>query len=229
MDAEKTRRRIRAKARKRCGAEDVAPASSWPPRRRRHAPPSGAGPHEDTTIPGDQAERLELIAPTLALKDAFLEMVADFEAAGERQRLGRAIALATQDFAAYLQLLDDWQRGVNLPLGFVPQDLYWLVRDNTTVLGTTAVRHELMPPLEDAGGHIGYNIRPSERRKGYGTRILALALDRARARGLNRVLLTCDMDNIGSARIIEKNGGVLASQGFSPIMQTHVSRYWIQL
>jgi predicted acetyltransferase len=180
-------------------------------------------------MPNDQSERIELVSPTPALKDALLAMLADFEAAGEPRRLGRATQLAVQDFDAYLRLLEEYARGVNLPTDLVPQDTYWLVRDGTTVLGTVALRHYLTPALEDVGGHIGYNIRPSERRKGYGARILAIVLERARARGLDRVLLTCDTDNIASARIIEKNGGVLASQGVSPISQTYVSRYWIAL
>jgi predicted acetyltransferase len=180
-------------------------------------------------LPNGSSERLELVVPSPDLKDAFLAMVADFEAASEVDRLSRATARALEDFDAFLHLLADRARGVNLPVGFVPEGVYWLVRDGVTVLGTTGLRHVLTPTLEDVGGHIGYAIRPSERRKGYGTRILALALQRAQARGLDRVLVTCDTDNIGSARIIEKNGGKLASQGFSSISQTHVSRYWIEL
>ncbi len=83
--------------------------------------------------------------------------------------------------------------------------------------------------MEDVGGHIGYRIRPSERRKGYGTLILALTLAEARKLGLPRVLLTCDQDNIASARVIQANGGALASEGYSPQTQTLVSRYWIEL
>jgi len=97
------------------------------------------------------------------------------------------------------------------------------------VLGTMALRHYLTPLLEDVGGHIGYAIRPSERRKGYGTRILALTLERARAMGLGRVLVTCDTDNLGSARVIQRNGGALASEGHSVRTGTRVSRYWIDI
>jgi predicted acetyltransferase len=174
-------------------------------------------------------ENIALVAPTSALKDTFLAMVADFEASGELRPLGSATLLALQDFGAFLRQLEDYSRGVNLPRRLVPQDTYWLVRDGAIVLGTTALRHYLTPPLEDVGGHIGYNIRPSERSKGYGTRILALVLERARARGLDRVLVTCDSDNIGSARIIQKNGGILASEDYSVRTGTRVSRYWIAL
>ena len=106
---------------------------------------------------------------------------------------------------------------------------YWLLREDQTILGNSSLRHWLVPVLEDVGGHIGYTIHPQERRKGYGTLILRLSLEKARERGMQRVLFTCDTDNIGSARIIVKNGGVLASQGWSVRTGKQVSRYWIEL
>jgi predicted acetyltransferase len=96
-------------------------------------------------------------------------------------------------------------------------------------VGASRLRHALTPALEDIGGHIGYDIRPTERRKGYGTRLLALMLHKAKALGLARVFLTCDTENVASAKIIEKNGGVLASQSVSPRAGVLVSRYWIEL
>jgi predicted acetyltransferase len=83
--------------------------------------------------------------------------------------------------------------------------------------------------LEHYGGHIGYFIRPSERDKGYGTRMLILALDEARKLGLSQVMMTCNINNLASARGIEKNGGVLASQGISRVSGKLISRYWITL
>ena len=178
-------------------------------------------------------ERLELISPTMRWETAYLAFLDDFEAAGEpRIPAGSGVELARSDFAAFVQRLQDDERGVNLKPDIVPSSAYWLLRhdgDDVTILGVSALRHALTPALEDAGGHIGYSIRPSERRRGYGTRILALTLPRARALGVDRVLVTCDTDNIGSARVIEKNGGVLASEGYSSLVETRVSRYWITL
>ena len=91
------------------------------------------------------------------------------------------------------------------------------------------LRHCLIPSLEHYGGHIGYFIRPSERDKGYGTRMLILALDEARKLGLSQVMMTCNINNLASARGIEKNGGVLASQGISRVSGKLISRYWITL
>jgi predicted acetyltransferase len=87
----------------------------------------------------------------------------------------------------------------------------------------------LNPDLEIEGGHIGYAIRPSLRKMGYGTLILTLTLEKARALGLRGVLVTCDTENLGSARIIEKNGGVLESVAISPDSNKKISRYWIEI
>jgi predicted acetyltransferase len=178
-------------------------------------------------------ERLELASPATRWEAAYLAFLDDFEAAGEpRIPAGSGVELARSDFAAFVQRLQDDERGVNLKPGIVSSSAYWLLRhdgDDVTILGVSALRHALTPALEDAGGHIGYSIRPSERRRGYGMRILALTLPHARALGLERVLVTCDTDNISSARVIEKNGGMLASEGYSALVETRISRYWITL
>ena len=118
-------------------------------------------------------------------------------------------------------------RGVGLPDGWVPATSFFLVRGEV-VVGTCSIRHRLTPALEDFGGHIGYRIRPSVWNRGYGTRQLALALERARAMGIDRVRITCDQDNAASARVIEKNGGVLESESYSPGARRVTRRYWIE-
>jgi len=132
------------------------------------------------------------------------------------------------DFAAYVQGLECESRGEGMPAWFVPQHTFWLVRGGR-LLGEVRLRHRLTPSLENFGGHIGYVIRPSEWGKGYGTRLLALTLGKARALGLPRVVLTCDDDNIASWRVMEKNGGVLDSRDVSPIDGKPIRRYWIAL
>jgi len=97
------------------------------------------------------------------------------------------------------------------------------------VLGASNIRHELTPKLRREGGHIGYGVRPSERRKGYATRLLAETLKFARNRGLDRVLITCDKPNLGSAGTILRNGGILDSEEFLPDHGQIIQRYWIQL
>jgi len=91
------------------------------------------------------------------------------------------------------------------------------------------LRHRLNPALLLHGGHIGYGIRPSTRRKGLGREILGQTLAFARQLGLGRVLVTCAKENAGSARIIVANGGALHSEEFIPERGEIVQRYWIDL
>jgi predicted acetyltransferase len=173
-----------------------------------------------------EKEQIHLSEPTNGLKQAFLEMAADFESAGERYS---QYDLARRDFKRYLTKLEDQRLGRDLGPGIVPMDTYWLARSRKTVLGQSHLRRRLTPALKVEGGHIGYAIRPSERRKGYGTLILALTMEKAQAMGLSRVMVTCDRDNIASARIIEKNGGKLTGQSISPRSGKAVLQYWIDL
>jgi predicted acetyltransferase len=166
-------------------------------------------------------ERLELALPTLALEAAYRACEADFEQAGET-----FLGSAQMDYARFVEMCESYDR---VPAGKVPQLDFLLLRDGATILGRSGLRLWLTPDLEDIGGHIGYRIRPSERRKGYGARLLAMTLDEARKHGLRDVLLTCDSDNIGSRRIIERNGGQLGSESVSPQSGVLVARYWIHL
>jgi predicted acetyltransferase len=84
----------------------------------------------------------------------------------------------------------------------------WMV-DGETVVGRVSLRHELTPWLLEVGGHIGYAVRPSARRRGYASEALRLMLQVAAERGIDPALVTCDEDNVGSRRVIEANGGVL--------------------
>jgi predicted acetyltransferase len=129
--------------------------------------------------------------------------------------------------AAFVRELETEEAGVGLPAGFVPQTTFWLILHETTLVGEIKLRHYLTPPLEDRGGHIGYIIHPDCRRRGFGAQQLALVLPEARAIGLDRVLITCNSDNVGSARIIEANGGVLASETVSPQSGALTRRYWV--
>ena len=132
------------------------------------------------------------------------------------------------DAAALIRGLIDHAKGVNLPEGWVPCSAYWLVSDREVLVGEIHIRHRLIPALKDYGGHIGYMVRPGERRKGYATRMLALALEKARAIGLRRVLVTCAPENTASARVIQKNAGKLISESVAKIGRL-TSRYWIDL
>ncbi len=132
--------------------------------------------------------------------------------------------------ALVLQKAYDYEHGIGLKPGRVPSTTFWLI-ENDRFLGEIRVRRKLSGALLNFGGHIGYEIRPSERRKGYGTKMLEMALVYAKEIGLSRVLLTCDDDNIASARVIEKNGGILENKVENhPLRGTVLTRrYWITL
>ena len=118
-----------------------------------------------------------------------------------------------------------------LPKGYVPSYDYFFV-DDDKFIGILHIRIELTTSLLKFGGNIGYGINPTYWHKGYGTKILELGLEKARELGLsNKVLITCNDDNIGSYKIIEKNGGVLENKIEHEIDNEIylIRRYWIAL
>jgi len=169
---------------------------------------------------------LKLIEPTEALADEYVAYIEEF--AGEGQWYLERRDDARCDFAKFVQARRDSAAGRSLKPGRVPRNEYWLVRGRK-IVGVVRLGHTLTPALEDDGGHIGYEVRPSERGKGNATRMLAMALDKARERGLERVLLTCHQSNAASIRVIEKNGGKRASEGVSKRDGGPIYRYWIEL
>ena len=110
----------------------------------------------------------------------------------------------------------------------VPESVYLLVNEKNRILGAVTIRHSLTARMFNTEGHIGAGIRPSERRNGYATKILELALDEMRALGIPKALLTCNEDNIGSEKAIIKNGGI-RDDDFYESHGNIVKRYWIKL
>lgn len=131
-------------------------------------------------------------------------------------------------FPRYLEMLREQERGVNLPPNHVPSTFLFAFA-GTRIVGRTSIRHTLNAFLERGGGHIGYFVLPEFRRRGYATEILRLSLEIARSRiGLRRVLVTCDENNVGSIRTIERNGGVLEDIIAGPDLERPKRRYWIE-
>ena len=116
----------------------------------------------------------------------------------------------------------------DVPPGRVPADFYFAIVDGD-IIGRISVRHALTDHLLEVGGHIGYWVAPDHRRKGYATEMLRLGLDRLRALGLDRALVTCDDSNAASAKTIERNGGILEDIRQLDHESEPKRRYWIGL
>jgi predicted acetyltransferase len=169
---------------------------------------------------------VRLITPSVEFKNDYFKLLDEQHQAGEDFFQS---ALVQKDFAAFIEKLNSQPKGVNLAPGIVPMSTFWLIDSSQIILGRSVVRHFLTPTLEQFGGHIGYVIRSSKRRQGYGALILALTLEKARSLGLARVRITCDTDNIGSVKVIEKNNGVLSATTISEQTGKLISQYWINL
>ena len=168
-----------------------------------------------------------LIPPSVALDQTYREFLAEVKHHDERLTPW-VLAMEAPTFAELIRKLEQYSQGVGLQSGFVPHSTYWLVDDDKNLLGVSNLRHELTPSLKLVGGHIGFGVRPSQRGKGLGSRLLALTLLEAKRRGMDRVLLTCDRQNQASARVIEKNDGVLDCE-VSLDDDNAARRYWIDL
>jgi len=123
-----------------------------------------------------------------------------------------------------VQKLGAWARGEELQEGWVPCTTVFLVEQGE-VLGHYNFRHLLNAGLERSGGHIGYAVRPSARRRGHATRLLGDGLRLAGEHGLADVLVTVSPENRGSVRVIEKCGGELLDVSFHEGDQRDVARY----
>lgn len=168
----------------------------------------------------------DLILRRLALTDeaAVTSAVAEFAAEGGHWSYRYRGDLSWPD---YVSLVRGWEDGIDLPEDFVTH-AELVAEVDGEIVGRSSIRWELNDFLRTLGGHIGYAVRPAFRRQGYATEILRQSVDILRTRGVRRILVTCDDDNLASARVIEANGGVL--EGVVPhddADEPPRRRYWI--
>ena len=172
----------------------------------------------------------DLIPPTSSLHDSWLDARDDWGRGVHQEGSG----LRPEDevdspdgFEAWVsRLLRGADTSIPADPGRVHATYFWIVEADT-VLGAISLRHTLTDFLLRAGGHVGYGIRPAARRRGLATWALGAMLPEARALGIDRLLVTCNADNAGSARTIEKNGGELEDIRETELGLTR--RYWIGL
>ena len=133
----------------------------------------------------------------------------------------------TDDFEAFIRVFENCENGIGLPEGFVPHVTYWLVVDEE-VVGVSNLRLRLNESLLRIGGHIGYGVKPSARRKGYATIMLRETLIKAKEYGIDLCMVTCNKENIASAKTILNNGGALDSEEYLDEIKETIQRYWIK-
>ncbi|WP_160687212.1 GNAT family N-acetyltransferase [Clostridium sp. C2-6-12] len=171
--------------------------------------------------------RLKLILPTPKYKKEILEYKNEFLESGDSLD-GTAGLKDIETFDEWYELLCSNSKGETLIDGFVPATLYMAFsKEDMRLIGMIHIRHYLNNYLLNYGGHIGYSIRKSERQKGYASEMLGLALEKCKELNLEKVLITCNKNNIASAKTMLKNGAHLENE----IQKENdtIQRYWITL
>ena len=172
---------------------------------------------------------IKLVKPSIKYKKSYLLSLKEFQKEG--RNLDLDYKKLSNDFDTFVQGLLDQEKGVNLPKGYVPATVLWLVdTKNNQYLGRISIRHNISTEkLKTINGHIGYEICPLQRKKGYGKKQLKFALPVVKKLGIKKALITCNEDNIGSKKIIESCGGVFESEFNEGKNKPKKLRYWINI
>lgn len=165
---------------------------------------------------------LKLVKLDWCYKEQLFEMMDEWYMADEKI-VPYAIRICDyHEFETYIHVIEVSKNDK----GFVPSSTYFCLDVSRNIfVGAVNIRHYLNEQLLLDGGHIGDGVRPSERRKGIATEMIALALEECKKLGIDKVLMVCDKDNIGSAKSIIKNGGVLENEVV--VDGVIEQRYWI--
>ncbi len=131
-------------------------------------------------------------------------------------------------FNEYIRKLEGWSLGTLLPDEFVPNTFFVGVVDRQ-IVGRLSLRHRLNDILGKIGGHIGYGVIPNCRLQGYATEMLKQALPICLSLGIDKVLITCDIDNLGSQKVIESCGGIFENVTDDSQLKVQKRRYWINI
>jgi len=168
--------------------------------------------------------KLKLVKASPLYREQITDMLDEWDATGEKIIPYAIRRIEYRDFDYYCENLEVKDTSG----GLVPDSTFFcLDEERDRIVGAVNIRHYLNDALLRNGGHIGDGVRPSERRKGIATKMIALALNECRKLGIEKVLMVCDKDNIGSAKSIQNNGGVLENEVV--VDGVTEQRYWITL
>ena len=168
--------------------------------------------------------KLRLVKASNQYCDQIKEMLDEWNATGEKIIPYAIRRIDYHDFGYYCDNLEV----KDASCGLVPDSTFFCWdEERNLIVGAVNIRHYLNESLLLNGGHIGDGVRPSERRKGIASKMIALALDECKKLGIKRVLMVCDKENIGSAKSIQKNGGILENE--IEVDGVVEQRYWIEL
>ena len=174
-------------------------------------------------------EEFILTRPTSEYASQIVEYRQEFLDAGDSMD-GTGPLRRTSNPEEYIQICLDHEDPLKVPSHLVPATQFFFIRkSDNKLVGMIQVRHRFNDYLERYAGHIGYSVRPCERRKGYAKKMLKMAFPFCREIGLDRVMITCADSNIGNEKTILANGGVYESTIHEPKKNEDLKRFWITL
>ncbi len=172
---------------------------------------------------------MKLIEPTMDYSEQIRAYRQEFLNSGDSMD-GTGGLKRFDDPQEWIDFLNKHKDQKTIPEGRVPATQLIFVREeDDKIVGMLDIRHCLNEYLREFGGHIGYSVAPSERRKGYATQMLKAALPLCRALGIDKVLITCIRGNEGSKRTILNNGGIYESTVYEPAENVELEKYRIPL
>ena len=149
---------------------------------------------------------IRLVRPEMKHKEAALEFKREFIDAGTPVINGSEMLDNTDSYEEWLDSVTANTSPETVNPSWVVTDTFFALDENDYIVGIIDLRHELNDFLKDFG-NCGYSVRPSERRKGYATKMLSLNIEVAKKAGLDSLQLSVERDNEPSIKTILKNGG----------------------
>ncbi len=172
---------------------------------------------------------IKLVSPDKSYENDLLKFRQEFLDCGDDMD-GSSDLQAFDDMIKWIEYCKQCESAQTCPDGYAEADQYLCVRESDNkIVGLIQLRRYLTAFLRDFGGHIGYCVRPCERRQGYAKQMLSLCLEKAEELGLDKVMVCCVQSNEGSRRVILSNSGVLEDSSYNRLYKENFEKYWIAL